>query len=180
MKENRRRLLEIIRERALFMGKIKLTSGKTSNYYIDCRRVTLDPEGAYLVAEILFEKLKNDNIDALGGPTLGSDPICGSFAVISFLNKKPIQTFIVRKEPKKHGTMKLIEGNLKENLKVAIVDDVATTGNSLLRTIDVVKKNKCKVKRVIVIVDREEGAKENLAKNGYTLEPIFTKTDLGI
>ena len=174
------KLLELIKEKALVVGEIKLASGKTSNYYIDCRKITLDPLGVYLTAEILFDKLKDDDIHALGGLTLGADPICGAFAVVSYLNNKPIQTFIVRKELKKHGTMKAIEGNLEPKSKVAIVDDVATTGGSIIKTIKAVEEQGCTVQRVIVLVDREEGAKENLAEKGYKLESIFSRKDLGV
>ncbi len=177
---NRGRLLELIKEKAVIRREIKLASGKTSNYYIDCRKITLDPEGAYLVAEVLFETLKNDEIDALGGLTLGADPICGAYTAASYLNKKPVPAFIVRKELKEHGTMKKIEGNLREGSRVAIVDDVATTGGSLLKAIKAAEEHKCIVKRVIVLVDREEGARENLAKEGYNLETLYTKKELGV
>jgi orotate phosphoribosyltransferase len=177
MKSKRAQLLNLIKRKALKFGTITLSSGKKSDWYVDLRLITLDPEGSYLVSELLFELLKNEKIDALGGLTLGADPICGAFAATSFRHNNPISTFIVRKEPKKHGRMRRIEGHLKKGSKVAIVDDVATTGSSLLKTIEVVREEGCKVVKVITIVDREEGAKEKLAEKGYPLISLFSKKD---
>lgn len=175
--DKRERLLELIRENTT-KSNVKLSSGRSSNYYIDCRMVTLNPEGAALVAEILFDILKDENIDAVGGLTLGADPICGAFSVISYQKGRPIPTFIVRKEKKEHGRQKRIEGNLKKGSKVAIIDDVATTGNSLLTAINAVAEEGCRVQRVIVIVDRNEGAKEKLSEKGYELESIFRADEI--
>ncbi|HDH41756.1 MAG TPA: orotate phosphoribosyltransferase [Candidatus Altiarchaeales archaeon] len=174
----RERLLKLIRERALSMAPITLRSGRKSNYYIDCRLITLSPEGATLTAEILFDALKEKEIDALGGLSIGADPICGAFSVISYQKGKPIPTFIIRKKQKEHGKQKLIEGPLKNGAKVVIVDDVATTGSSLLKAIDVVEDYGCKVLEVIVLVDRLEGAREKLTKRGYELKSIFTREDV--
>ena len=142
------------------------------------RLITLDSEGAYLVGKILFYLLEEEDIDALGGPSMGADPICGSFAAISHLHSTPVSTFIIRKEPKKHGRMKQIEGPLKKGDRVVIVDDVSTSGGSLLKAIQVVEKEGCKVVKVITILDRGEGAKEKLSQAGYNLSSIFTKKDL--
>ncbi|MEA1924737.1 MAG: orotate phosphoribosyltransferase [Candidatus Altiarchaeota archaeon] len=180
MDDERTRLLELVKESALSIGEITLSSGKKSSYYIDCRRVTLDPEGAYLVAKILLDMFHKEGIDAVGGLTLGADPILGALAAVSFLEGKPIPTFIVRKTSKKHGTKKTIEGCLKEGSQVAVVDDVATTGNSLMQVIDVVENRDCEVKKVVVIVDREEGAKKTIAGCGYALESIFSRRELGV
>lgn len=168
----------MIRREALFIAPITLTSGRKSNYYIDCRLITLNPEGATLTAEILFDTLKEKEIDAFGGLSIGADPICGAFSVISYQKGRPIPTFIIRKKQKKHGKQKLIEGPLKKGSRVVIVDDVATTGNSLLGAIDIVEDFGCKVLEVIVLVDRLEGAREKLAKKGYELKSIFTREDL--
>lgn len=178
--DKKSRLLELIKKEALFKGKFVLASGRESDYYIDLRLITLTPEGIYLIAEILFNLLKDDDIDFLGGPTLGADPICGAFSAISYLRGKPTPSFIVRKEEKKHGKAKEIEGPLKRGARVAIVDDVATTGGALIKALIAVKDADCEVVRIISIVDRGEGAKERLAKEGYELLPIFNKHDLGI
>lgn len=176
----RETLLTLIKKEALSHQTIKLSSGRESSYYIDCRLVTLNPVGSLAIAEILFDMLKDDEIDAFGGPTLGADPICGSLAALSQQKGKPTPSFIVRKEPKAHGKGKWIEGPLKTGSRVAIFDDVATSGGSLLKAIKAVGEMGCKVARVIVLVDREEGAKEKLAEEGHRLEAIFTKEDLGV
>ena len=180
MDDKRKRLLKLVKESALSIGEITLSSGKKSSYYIDCRRITLDPEGAYLVAKILLDMFHEEGIDAVGGLTLGADPILGALAAVSFIEDKPISTFIVRKKSKKHGTKKAIEGSLKVGSKVAVVDDVATTGNSLMQVIDVVEKRDCEVRKVVVIVDREEGAKKTISERGYALESIFSRRELGV
>ena len=173
------RLLENIKEKALELETTRtLSSGKVSTFYIDGKQVTLDPEGAFLTAQVLFGALKSVNFDAVGGLTLGADPIVASLAFLSYLNEKPMNTFIVRKEPKTHGTMKLIEGKLSKGDRVVIVDDVATTGNSILRAIDAVRQEDCEIAKIIVLVDRQEGAKERFKNLGYDFEPIFTKEDL--
>ncbi len=172
------RLLTLIKKKALKLGLITLSSGKKSNWYVDLRLITLDSEGAYLIGKILYAFLENEKIDALGGPTMGADPLCGAFAVVSYLHNTPISTFIIRKEPKKHGRLLQIEGSLKKGSKVVIVDDVSTSGGSLLKAIDVVEKEGCEVIKVVTILDREEGAKEKLAQAGYQLSSIFTKKDL--
>jgi len=162
------RLKQLILEKAYQRGQFTLASGKTSDFYIDARKITLDPEGAYLVGQLLFERLKDDSIAAVGGLTLGADPIVSSIAVASFLQKKPIPVFIVRKETKGHGTQKLIEGaDLKPGERVALVDDVLTTGGSILEAAKKVEALGVKVTRIFCVVDRRE--REQRTK---TLEPL--------
>lgn len=179
-KETASRLLELIKRDAVFKGNFVLASGKESSYYIDLRLITLNPEGAYLIAEALFDLLTCEDVDFLGGLTLGADPICGAFSAISYLKGKPVPSFIVRKEGKKHGKTKAIEGPLRNGARVAIVDDVATSGGSLLKAINAVKDLDCEIVKVVTIVDRLEGAKEELAKHGFQLVSIFTREDLGV
>lgn len=174
-------LLEKIKKDALEIGVGRnLSSGKKSDYYIDGKMVTLDSEGAFLTAKVIFDMIASVDFDAIGGLTLGADPIVGALALFGYINNKPIQAFIVRKEPKKHGTMKLIEGKLTKGSKVIIVDDVVTTGNSILQAIETVEKENCEVVKIIVLVDRQDGAREKFNSKGYEFEPIFTKEDLGI
>lgn len=180
IQDKKSELLELIKKEALFKGRFVLASGKESNYYIDLRLITLNPKGSYLIAEILFDLLKDEEINSLGGLTLGADPICGALSAISYLKGKPISTFIVRKEAKIHGKRKMIEGPLKKGSKVAIIDDVATTGGSLIKAIKAVEDESCKVVKVITIVDREEGAREKLSVGGFEFVSIFNKKDLGI
>ncbi|MDD5506481.1 MAG: orotate phosphoribosyltransferase, partial [Candidatus Omnitrophica bacterium] len=127
----KKRLFALLEKEALKKGKFVLSSGKTSNYYLDGRVITLTPEGAYLVAGIILELIKGRDIDAIGGPTLGADPIVGAVAALSHINNVPLKTFIVRKAAKEHGAKRQIEGPaLGKEAKVLIVDDVATTGKS--------------------------------------------------
>lgn len=175
------KLLALLKKEALKTGKFTLSSGKTSNYYLDGRIITLTPEGAYLVAGIMLELVKDEDIDAIGGPTLGADPIVGAIAVLSHINNIPIKTFIVRKAVKEHGTQRQIEGpQLKAGSKVILVDDVATTGKALIEAKQALDKINVRVEKAIVIVDRGEGAAQNLASAGLKLESIFEIKDLGL
>lgn len=174
-------LLALLKKEALKIGKFVLSSGKESSYYLDGRVITLTPEGAYLIASIILELIKERNIDAVGGPTLGADPIVGALAAVSYINKIPLKTFIVRKAAKEHGTQRRVEGpELKKDERAIIVDDVATTGGALIEAKEALEKIGVFVDSAIVIVDRSEGAKENLAKAGLKLEAIFGLEDFGI
>jgi len=179
-KDYRQRLLELIKREAVFKGKFTLSSGKESSYYIDLRLVTLSPEGSYLIAEVLFDILKNEDIDAIGGLTMGADPICAAFSALSFIKGKPIPAFIVRKEEKRHGKTKAIEGPLEKGSRVVVIDDVATTGESLIKAIDAAKREGCTIAKVMSILDRGEGAAETLSAHGYKLVSIYGNKDLGI
>ncbi|MGE5197713.1 MAG: orotate phosphoribosyltransferase [Deltaproteobacteria bacterium] len=177
----KRQLFALLEKEALKKGKFLLSSGKTSNYYLDGRVITLTPEGAYLVAGIILDLIKADNIDAVGGPTLGADPIVGAVACLSHIKKLPIKTFIVRKQAKEHGMQRQIEGpELKKSSRVVLVDDVATTGKALIEAKQALDALGVKAVKALVIVDRNEGAKENLAKAGLPLESIFRIEDFGL
>ena len=171
-------LYALIKKEAFIKKKITLSSGKTSSYYLDLRRVTLSSRGVYLVSNIFLQMLKKEKFSALGGPTLGADPIVAGLAYIYFLKNKPIKTFLIRKSPKKHGTQRLIEGPLlKKGQRVVVFDDVATTGKSLVESIKVLNAEKVKVVKAFCIVDRQEGAGQALAKYGVRLESIFLGKD---
>jgi len=152
-------------------GEFILSSGKKSNFYIDCRKITLHPEGSRLIAKIIMEKIKGLKVDAIGGLTLGADPITSSVVAIS-----KIPGFIVRKKEKEHGTKQKIEGHIQSGWNVVVVEDVATTGASALQAIEAVEAVGAKVIKVISVVDREEGAASAL-KN-YAFDPIFKKGEL--
>jgi orotate phosphoribosyltransferase len=175
------RLLDLLKQKAYTRGTVILTSGKESDFYIDCRPVTLHPEGAYLVGKLLFERLRGSReaVRGVGGMTMGADPIATAVSLISFLEGSPVPAFIIRKEPKKHGRGLWIEGinNLPEGTAVAIVEDVVTTGGSTIKAIERAKEEGLKVVQVLALVDREEGGKENLKKLGYDLETLFTRAD---
>jgi orotate phosphoribosyltransferase len=181
LKELKARLFVLLEKEALKRGNFVLSSGKTSNYYLDGRLITLSPEGAYLVAGIILEMIKDKRIDAVGGPTIGADPIVGAVACLSHINKKPVKTFIVRKSAKAHGMQRKIEGPISgKNKKVVLVDDVATTGGALIEARDALNEIGVEADTAIVIVDRGEGAKENLEKAGLHLESIFHIKDFGL
>jgi len=170
------RLRELIRERALKVSDrpiFKLSSGKMSTYYMDLRTITLDPEGGYIIGNLIFELIKEKNPDAIGGLTLGADPISYATSMISFIKKQPIKPFVVRKEPKGHGTGKQIEGNVKPGERVFIVEDVVTTAGSSLKAAKVAKDFGLEILGIIAIVDREEGGEENIRKEGFDFYPVF-------
>jgi len=181
LKQLKKELLVLLKKEALRRGRFILSSGKTSNYYLDGRIITLDPKGAYLTASIILELIKGRKITAIGGPTLGADPIVGAVACLSHISRIPIKTFIVRKSAKGHGTMRQIEGPaLKKGSRVILVDDVATTGKALIEAKEALDKTGVKVDSAIVIVDRNEGARQNLKKAGLQLESIFSRSQLCI
>lgn len=170
----KKRLSDLILRETFKKGRFILSSGKVSNYYLDGRIITLNPEGAYLVASIILELIKGEKINAIGGPTLGADPIVGAIACLSQIKHRPLKTFIVRKFAKEHGSKRQIEGPaIKKGAKVILIDDVATTGKSLIEAKLALEKKGIKVYKAIVIVDRGEGAKENLTNAGLKLESIF-------
>ncbi|OGP93545.1 MAG: orotate phosphoribosyltransferase [Deltaproteobacteria bacterium RBG_16_54_18] len=177
--DDRARLLQIIRERSYEEREVTLVSGRKSNFYIDGKQTTLDPEGAYLVGRIFYEMIKGQS-EAIGGPTLGADPIVTAVALTSHQEGNPIAAFIIRKEPKGHGKGLWIEGDkaVKKGARVAIVEDVVTTGGSLLKAIKIAEEHGLKVVQALTLVDREEGGKEELAAAGYTLEAVFTRGEI--
>lgn len=177
----RQELLSLLRERALGFGDILLASGKRSNYYIDGRLVTLSGRGALVVGHALWEELRGDNIDAVGGPTLGADPIATAVALVAAQQGTAIDAFIVRKEAKQHGRGRLIEGPpFRPGARVVIVDDTATTGASLLRAAQAAQEAGAIVVRVITLVDRDEGARQLLESEQLRFTPLFEPRDLGV
>jgi orotate phosphoribosyltransferase len=177
----REELKKLILSEAVLFGEFTLSSGRKSNYYIDAKNVTLSARGSYLIAQILLSKLIDLEVDAIGGMSAGADPIATAVSVLSSQTDRPIAAFTIRKEEKKHGSKKRIEGPLKPAAKVVIVDDVITTGAAALEAASVVEKEKdCLVSKIICLVDRKEGAAENIKQAGYLFESIFDLNDLGI
>ena len=174
----RDRLLSLLVEKAVTFGDFTLASGRKSSYYLDSRLVTLDAEGAWLVAVSILETLTREGIraKAIGGLTLGADPIAGAVAAVSHSRGEGMKGFIVRKEAKGHGTGRRIEGSLSPGDEVVVVDDVVTTAGSTLAAIRAVEEAGCKVAAVVCVVDREEGGTEAL--KGYRFYPLFTARDL--
>lgn len=159
-------------------GEFTLASGRKSKYYINGKLTTLDARGAYLVGRMFLAMMADDVPDAVGGLTLGADPIIGAMLSLAGLEDLPLRGFIVRKAAKEHGTKSLVEGALREGDRVVIVEDVVTTGGSSLQAIAAVKALGCDVRRVLAVVDREEGGRAALADEGCRLEAIFTANEL--
>ena len=174
------RLKQRIREKSLFRGKVTLSSGKTSDYYLDCRLTTLDPEGSVLSAHAILELLaaKGIRADAIGGMSIGADPLVAAVSALSFLQGRPLRGFLVRKDRKEHGRQKRIEGLEPGAAKnVVIVDDVCTTGKSTFEAIAAAEEEGMMVVAVISLVDREEGGSEELRRK-YPYYAICTAREL--
>ena len=169
-----RRLLDVALERgALKYGEFTLSSGKQSSYYFDGRLLSLDPEGAQLIVDALLPVLREAQVEAVGGPTLGADPIVAAIAITTRRVGGEISAFIVRKETKSHGTGQGIEGSLAAGSRVAIVDDVCTTGGSLFHAIDAAEGVGCTVVKVVAVLDRKEGGSDELRSRGYDFVSIM-------
>jgi orotate phosphoribosyltransferase len=155
---DRERLLEILARKSFRLGSFQLSSGATSDYYVDCRTTTLDPEGGLLVGRLLLADLHSlePRIEAVGGLTLGADPIVVSIAVQSALTPPALSAFIVRKSEKAHGTGRRIEGTVRAGARVAIVDDVCTTAGSTIQAIEAAWDAQLEVAAVRCIIEREE------------------------
>lgn len=181
IEKKKERLAKIIIERSFKYSEdppFTLASGKKSNYYFNCKPTTLDPEGMNLIGEIIFDILKNDDITAAGGLTLGADPIANAVSVISFQKGKPIKSFIVRKDVKEHGTKSAIEGNVSAGEKVIIIDDVITTGASTIIAIEQAQKAGLIVAKVVALIDREDGGRENILRYIKDIDAVFTRTQI--
>jgi len=171
---NRERLLELFRERAVLRGDFVLASGIRRPCYFDGRLVTLWPEGAYLIGREILPMLLDAGVEAVGGMTMGADPIAAAVALVSHIEGKPMTAFIVRGVEKDHGTHKRIEGPLRAGARVGIVDDVITSGGSVLRAIDAVEDEGCTVAKVVVLLDRHEGGAEEVRRRGYDFEALLS------
>jgi orotate phosphoribosyltransferase len=177
---NREALQQLVREKALKFGDFTLASGKKANYYLDCRQITLDSQGARLIGEGMLDLLDADMPQLVGGMAIGADPITAAILTLAGISNKPLRGVMVRKEPKQHGTGKLVEGPFQPGESIAIVEDVVTTGGSSLKAIEHCEAAGLKVQRVLAIIDRLEGGREAFASRGYELTTLFTIRDFGI
>lgn len=171
-------LLGIIRRDAVKFGAFVLASGRESDLYVDLRKVTLNPRGAFLIGSIICDMVKDRPIDAIGGMTLGADPIATAASLEAYRNGREILAFIVRKEQKGHGTKNLVEGPIRPGLKVVIVEDVITTGSSTLTAIRHAQDAGLQVEMVIGVLDRMEGGKDAIEAQGFEVHSIFSRHDL--
>ncbi len=178
----RSRLKEILLAQSYERRNVTLASGRKSDFYFDGKQTALHPEGSYLLGQIFFEMLQKHFPEAMaiGGPTLGADPLVTAVSLVSYQAQCPKPAFIIRKEPKKHGTGVWIEGakNLSSGMKVVLLEDVVTSGGSLLEAVDKARESQLDVIGTMTIVDREEGGLETIESKGLRLKSIFTKTEL--
>jgi orotate phosphoribosyltransferase len=180
LEEKKRRLLAIIRERSFLTegGPFRLASGGMSDFYLDMKPTTFSPEGLNLIADILYEMLRDDHsVDAVGGLELGALPITNAVSMRSW-SERPIDGFVVRKEKKGHGTDKKIDGNFRPDSNVVLFEDVTTRGGSVMEAVNAVRSRGATISKIVTIVDRLEGATENLRKEGIELVAVFTIHDL--
>jgi orotate phosphoribosyltransferase len=175
--ERWRRLRKLVSEHSLRVGDFKLSSGRRSPYLFQLRQTTMFPEGAALLGEVILEYMYQHSIECIGGLELGVVPLVSSVAVMSHIRALPINAFFVRKLAKEHGARERIDGHLRAGAEVLMVDDVATTGGSILKAVEGIEGHGCSVRRALAVVDREEGAADNLAGHGIQLAAIFKRSD---
>lgn len=180
--DTRRELLALIEQRALKRGTFTLASGRTASFYLDAKQVVLDARGAMLVGRAILERLQGlgELPNAIGGMSIGADPITGAAVTMAGVAGLPLKGFMVRKEPKGHGMQRYVEGPVEPGQRVVIVEDVTTTGGSSLLAIDRAEEFGLRVERVVTVIDRLAGAAEAFAARGIPLEPLVTIRDLGI
>jgi len=173
MDKDQKQLIALLKaNKVIQFGKFILSSGIESDYYVDMKKAITDPKILLCVSKIIVDKIKDEKIDRIAGPALGAVPIATAVSLHS-----GIPMLMIRKSKKGYGTSKQVEGELQENDKVIVVDDVTTTGNSLIKAIEAVFDNGGNISRAFVVVDREEGAKNNLKSHGVILEALVSIKD---
>jgi len=177
-----RELIGLVEAKALKRGTFRLASGREASFYLDAKQVVLDAHGAMLVGRAILERLRSLGPlpAAVGGMSIGADPITSAVITMAGVEGLPLKGFMVRKEPKDHGTKKYVEGPVEPGQRVVIVEDVTTTGGSSLLAIDRVHEFGLVVERVVTVIDRLAGAKDAFAARGIPLEALVTIRDLGI
>lgn len=173
-------LMELVRAKALKFGQFTLASGKQASYYLDGKQITLDSQGARLIAEGILDLLGPELPQAVGGMAIGADPITAAVVTMAGVRGLALKGFLVRKEAKGHGTQRFVEGPVQAGDRVAIVEDVVTTGGSSLQAIDRAEAVGLKVEQVIAIIDRLEGGAAAFAARGVPLHSLLTIRDFGI
>jgi len=174
----RQELHALLTTRAFRYGDFVLTSGRRSDYYVDGKQVTLDGRGLYLVARLVLERCRELGVDAVGGLTLGADPIAAGTAALSGDTQRPVTAFLVRKDVKAHGTSRAIEGPpLGPGMRVLLVDDTLTTGGTFLQAREQVLETGAEIAECLCVVDREEGGAAALAATGLSLRALFRRSE---
>lgn len=177
---DRQKLIDLFQQRALKFGDFTLVSGKKATYYLDGKQISLDSAGLRLVAEGLLQLLQDVDFAAVGGMSIGADPIIGAILAVAAEQGRDLQGMLVRKEAKGHGTNRYVEGPVEPGAKVVVIDDVVTTGGSSLLAVDRIEEFGCKVVHVVGIVDRMEGGAANFAARGLPFRSLLTIEDFGI
>ena len=178
--QRRERILSLsIELEAIRYGEFTLSSGEKSNYYFDGRLVTLNPEGSFLIANEIFEIAKTNNASAIGGPTLGADPIVGATVLLSHQLGHPLDGFIVRNAPKDHGMGNQLEGIFNTGAGIIIIDDTCSTGGSLIRSADLVESAGANVIKIVTVLDRNQGGREKLESRGYQFTSLLRTGESG-
>jgi orotate phosphoribosyltransferase len=173
----RERLIEIIRRQSLLQNRdFQLASGRSSNFFFDMKKTMFDPEGATLVTDLLFDAIRADDVDCIGGLETGAIPIVAALCVRSW-PEKPIRGFFVRKELKGHGTDKRVDGLLERGSRVVLFEDVTTTGGSAMQAVNQARQFECTILKIISVVDRLEGAAETFRAANIKFEALFTWRD---
>jgi orotate phosphoribosyltransferase len=176
--DSRQRLKDIIATRCMKRGQFKLASGATSTWYFDMKPALMDPEGSHLVAQLMIDALAKEAMDSVGGLAMGAIPIATAISTLSYdYGARRIPSFFVRKEPKERGTEQLVEGNLEPGTRAVVVEDVTTKGGSAMKAVEAVRRFGCTVEVVATVLDRQEGAEENLRKEGIRLVALFRRDD---
>ena len=178
----RARLKELLIEKSLRIAQngeqFVLSSGQTSSHYFDGKKTTTHPEGLFCVARLIWDQVDDLEADAVGGPVIGADPIVAGVALISQLMGHPLPCFMVRKESKGHGTRNRIEGAAIEGKRVVLIEDVITTGGSMLSAIQAVRESGAEIVKIIAVIDREQGAVNTFGKGDMEFQPLFTLSEL--
>jgi len=156
----------------------KLVSGRLSQFYVNCKPTTLNARGMYLAGHLIFDMVKNSDVSGIGGLTFGADPLAMATAFASELNHQPIHAFSIRKTRKDHGIVKWVEGDMQAGERVAIIDDVATTGGSTIKAIERARSEGLEVVKGFVLVDRQEGGLENIAKHVDDVSAIVKREEI--
>jgi len=177
---DRENLIELIRELAVVHGRVTLSSGREADYYIDMRRVTLDGVAAPLVGRVMRELVAGWNIEAVGGLTLGADPVAGAMLHAAAAAGDRLDAFVVRKEGKAHGLQRRVEGSEVAGRRVLVVEDTSTTGGSALTAVEALRDAGAQIVGVASVVDRDTGARERIAEAGLEYRWAVTAEDLGL
>ena len=175
---NRDQLRQMLLNRSMRFGEFVLSSGATSNYYIDVRKTSLHPEGLRLISRLFYELIEHEEATAIGGLTLGADPLVAGLMTYAAEKGRPLEGFLVRRTSKDHGLRGQVEGNLAGHKRVIILDDVITSGESALIAAEAAESYKAEIARILAVVDREQGAAQIFQQKGYLFTSLFSIGEL--